>query len=72
MSSAPMSIAAPKVGGAAAPEINSAGGNNPATQIAQTINKSQAPVKAYVISGDVSSQIALDRRTTRAATFAGG
>ena len=72
MSSAPMSIAAPKVGGAAAPEINTGGGQNPNTQLAQTLGGAMKPVKAYVVSGDVSSQIALDRRTTRAATFAGG
>ena len=50
----------------------STGGQNPTTQLAQTINNSQAPLKAYVVSGEVSSQIALDRRTSRAATFVGG
>ena len=45
---------------------------NPTTQIAQSINNSQAPLKAYVVSGEVSSQMALDRRTSRAATFVGG
>jgi hypothetical protein len=63
---------APTISSAAAPQIQTQGGNNPATQIAQTMNRAQAPLKAYVVSGDVSSQIALDRRTTRAATFAGG
>jgi len=63
---------APTIQTAATPQIQTQGGNNPATQIAQTMNKAQAPLKAYVVSGDVSSQIALDRRTTRAATFAGG
>ena len=63
---------APTVTSAAAPQIQTQGGNNPATQIAQTMNRAQAPLKAYVVSGDVSSQIALDRRTSRAATFAGG
>jgi len=29
-------------------------------------------IKTYVISGEVSSQQALDRRTSRAATFTGG
>jgi hypothetical protein len=48
------------------------GGNNPTSQIAQTLSKaSDKPVKAYVVSGDVTSQQALDRRTTRAATFSG-
>jgi len=45
---------------------------NPTTQIAETIGRAQAPVRAYVVSGEVSSQQALDRRTSRAATFTGG
>jgi len=65
-------IAAPRVGGAAAPTINTTGGMNPTTQIAETIGRAQAPVRAYVVSGEVSSQQALDRRTSRAATFTGG
>ena len=65
-------IPAPRVAGAAAPQINATGGQNPTTQLAQTINNSQAPLKAYVVSGEVSSQMALDRRTSRAATFVGG
>jgi hypothetical protein len=65
-------IPAPKVGGAAAPTINVSGGQNPTTAIAQSINNAQAPIKAYVVSGEVSSQQALDRRTSRAATFVGG
>jgi hypothetical protein len=45
----------------------------PGAQIAQTIGAASGkPVKAYVVSGDVTSQQALDRRTTRAATFSGG
>jgi len=62
----------PTVSGAAAPQIQSGQGINPTTQIAQTISASQKPLKAYVVSGDVSSQQALDRRTSRAATFTGG
>jgi len=47
-------------------------GSSPSSQIAQTLSKaSDKPVKAYVVSGDVTSQQALDRRTTRAATFSG-
>lgn len=65
-------IAAPKVSGAAAPQINVSGGQNPTTAIAQTIGRAQAPIKAYVVSGEVSSQQALDRRTSRAATFTAG
>ena len=66
------SIAAPKVAGAAAPQIQTGGGMNPNTQIGQTLSAAQRPVRAYVVSGDVSSQQALDRRTNRAATFTGG
>jgi hypothetical protein len=66
------SLPAPRVAGAAAPEIQTAGGQNPNTQLAETLGKASAPIKAYVVSGDVSSQQALDRRTSRAATFSGG
>jgi len=65
-------IAAPKVSGAAAPQVQTSGGMNPSTQIAQTITQSQKPIRAYVVSGEVSTQQALDRRTNRAATFVGG
>ena len=56
-----------------APQINgTTGGNNPTSQIAETIGAASGkPIKAYVVSGDVTSQQALDRRTTRAATFSG-
>jgi len=67
--------AAPTFGGAAtmaAPQIQTSGGMNPSTQIAQTITGAREPIRAYVVSGEVSSQQALDRRTNRAATFAGG
>ena len=66
------SIAPPKIAGAAAPQINTTGGMNPSSQIAETLSAAQRPVRAYVVSGDVSSQQALDRRTSRAATFTGG
>lgn len=62
----------PTVSGAAAPQIQSGQGINATTQIAQTIGASQKPIRAFVVSGDVSSQQALDRRTSRAATFTGG
>jgi hypothetical protein len=71
VSSAP-NIPAPRVAAAAAPEIQTTGGQNPNTQLAETLGKASAPIKAYVVSGDVSSQQALDRRTSRAATFTGG
>jgi hypothetical protein len=67
---------APSVGGGAAgiPQITGTGGQaSPGSQIAQTIGAaSNKPVRAYVLSGEVSSQQALDRRTSRAATFSGG
>ena len=66
------SIAPPKIAGAAAPQINTTGGMNPSSQIAETLSAAQRPVRAYVVSGEVSSQQALDRRTSRAATFTGG
>jgi len=66
------SIAAPRVAGTTAPQIQTTGGMNPNAQIGQTIAAAQRPVRAYVVSGDVSSQQALDRRTSRAATFTGG
>ena len=64
---------APKIASTPVPQIpGTAGGSNPTSQIAQTLSKaSDKPVKAYVVSGDVTSQQALDRRTTRAATFSG-
>lgn len=65
-------IAVPTVGSVAAPQINVGGGANPTQQIGETIANVQRPIRAYVVSGDVSTQQALDRRTTRAATFAGG
>jgi hypothetical protein len=68
------SIAAPKVSATSAPQITGTeGGNNPSSQIAQTIaQRDNRPIKAYVVSGDVTSQQALDRKTNRAATFSGG
>jgi hypothetical protein len=71
MSAAP-AIQAPRVQGTAAPQIETGGGMNPTTQIGETISQSQRPIKAYVVSGEVSTQQALDRRTNRAATFSGG
>ena len=65
-------LSAPRVAGMSAPQINTGGGMNPSSQIAETLGAAQKPVRAYVISGDVSSAQALDRRTSRAATFTGG
>ena len=59
---------------AAVPQITGTTGQaSPGQQIAQTLAaRTDKPLKAYVVSGDVTSQQALDRRTTRAATFSGG
>ena len=65
-------LSAPRVAGMSAPQINTGGGMNPSSQIAETLGAAQKPVRAYVVSGDVSSAQALDRRTSRAATFTGG
>lgn len=54
-----------------APQLQTSGGQNPTAAIGETIVASQKPVRAYVVSGDVSSMQALDRRTNRAATFGG-
>ena len=62
----------PTVGSVTAPQIQTTGGQNPTAQIGETIAAAQKPVRAYVISGDISSAQALDRRTSRAATFSGG
>jgi hypothetical protein len=65
--------ATPSFGGApsmATPQIQSGAGVNPTTQIAETLTNAQGkPIRAYVVSRDVSSQQALDRRTSTAATF---
>ena len=53
--------------------VGTQGQATPGQQIAQTLAaRTEKPLKAYVVSGDVTSQQALDRRTTRAATFSGG
>ena len=55
------------------PQMQTAGGTNPTQQIADTLSAStQKPIKAYVVSGDVSSQQALDRKTSFGATFGNG
>jgi hypothetical protein len=52
------------------PQFAVSGGSNPSQQIADTLaGITKKPIRAYVVSGDVSSQQALDRRTSRAATF---
>jgi hypothetical protein len=68
INTAPPTYSAPQ--GLSTPQITTQGGANPATQISQTIaNAQQQPVRAYVVSQDISSQQVLDRKTNRAATF---
>jgi len=63
----------PTVQSASAPQIQTQGGNNPTSQIAETLAASSGkPIRAYVVSGDVTSQQALDRKTNIAATFSYG
>jgi hypothetical protein len=65
-----VSIAAPSIAGIAAPVIQGTQPMNTGTQIAQTLSAASGkPVEAYVVSGKISSQQALDRRTSAAATF---
>jgi hypothetical protein len=67
------SQATPTYGGAptmTTPQITGTEAASPGSQIAQTIAASSGkPVRAYVVSGDISSQQALDRKTNRGATF---
>ena len=62
----------PRVAGTTAPQIQTGSGMNPTTQLGQTLTNAQKPLRAYVVSQDIQSQTALDRRTSRAATFSGG
>jgi hypothetical protein len=66
--------AVPQIERTVVPQITGTTGQaSPGAQIAGTLAQaSEKPIKAYVVSGDVTSQQALDRRTTRAATFSGG
>jgi hypothetical protein len=59
----------PTVPSVAAPQIQTGGGMSPSQQIGETIAGAQKPIKAYVVSGDITSAQALDRRTSVAATF---
>ena len=63
-------IMAPSVAGMAAPQIQTQAGQNPTSQIANTLaSASGQPVRAYVVGQDITSQQALDRRTSKASTF---
>ena len=63
-------IPTPSISGVAAPEFQTGGQADTGTQVAGAIGAAQqAPIRAYVVSTEVSSQQALDRRTNVAATF---
>jgi hypothetical protein len=64
-------IALPTIETKGAPTVQgTTTGTNPTQQLAGTLaQRTDKPIKAYVVSGDVSSQQALDRRTSVAATF---
>ena len=67
-----VSIPAPTVQSAGAPQIQGTQAASPGSQIASTLAATTGrPIRAYVVSGDVSNQQALDRRTSNAATFGG-
>ena len=69
-SAAPSIPAPPSIPSMGAPIINTQTANNPATQIGQTIQSAnQQPIRAYVVSGDISTQQQLDRKVNRGATF---
>jgi hypothetical protein len=54
------------------PQISGTQQATPGQQIASTLaQRSGKPIKAYVVSQDIQTQSALDRRTNRAATFSG-
>ena len=68
----PPAPTAPTVAGTPAPQIGGTQAASPGAQIAGTLAATTGkPMKAYVVAGDVSSQQALDRRTSNAATFGG-
>ena len=67
-----ISIPAPTVQSTGAPQIQGTQAASPGSQIASTLAATSGkPIRAYVVSGDVSNQQALDRRTSNAATFGG-
>jgi hypothetical protein len=65
-----VSIPTPSIPTTQVPGVTTTGGTNPTQQIANTLaSTTNRPIRAYVVSGDVSSQQALDRRQSKAATF---
>lgn len=65
-----VSIPTPPVPSTSAPSIQGGTPSDPTSLIRQTISGAMSrPIRAYVVSQDVSSTQALDRRTNQAATF---
>ena len=65
-----VNIPTPSIGSTAAPEFQSGGEADTSTQLAGVIGGAQQkPIQAFVVSTEISSQMALDRRTNSAATF---
>ena len=63
-------IPTPQISATSAPEFQTGGQQDTGTAVAGAIaGAQQAPIRAYVVSTEVSSQQALDRRTNVAATF---
>jgi len=72
-SGANVDITPPSAPALSIPQFNSLGGANPTSQIAESLAMTTGkPIRAYVVSSDITSQQSLDRRTNRAATFTGG
>ena len=71
-SSSGVDITPPSMPALTIPQFNIGGGANPTSQIAETLAMTTGkPIRAYVVSQDITSQQALDRRTNTAATFRG-
>lgn len=63
-------IPTPAVEGTSVPQIQSGGGVDPTQQILRTMQiQNSRPIRTYVVSTDVSSQQALDRRVNSSAVF---
>jgi hypothetical protein len=68
-----VSIPTPPVPSTSAPLIEGGTPADPTEVIRQQISGlTRRPIRAYILSGEVSTQQALDRRTNSAATFSGG
>ena len=63
-------ITAPTIPSVQVPQTVAAGNLNPTSQIAEGLSRANSkPIQAYVVSTQISSQQALDRRTNSAATM---